>query len=133
MSIWSDMQDRGEGVSFKKEDVITKNNLEQKLRLAIIHFAYEKKLKRGQTVPEIREAWGTKKMEIVDSIPHGGSCPPKDVGYTTYFDLEKRGWRVFWNASVVKIEQRYYTMDEIDKLFPDGNVCPVGLPDNSDV
>ena len=134
MSIWSDMQERGTGEAFKAEDVITKDNIEEKLRHGIIHFVYRKKPKKYQTVGDEREAWGTKVMTIVDHIPHGGDCPPKRAGYTIYFDLEKRGWRAFWDASLLKVEQRYYTPEDMERLFPDGEVFATGkFPDNSDV
>jgi len=126
------MQDRGEGITLRKEDEITKDNIEEKLRNGIIHFTYRKKPKKYQKVGDEREAWGTKKMDIVDSIPHGGDCPPKTAGYTIYFDLEKRGWRAFWSDSLLKVEQRYYTPEDMDRLFPDGNVFATGdFPENS--
>ena len=99
MSIWSDMQERGTGEAFKAEDMITKDNIEEKLRNGIIHFSYRKKPKKYQTVGDEREAW-----------------------------------RAFWSNSLLKVEQRYYTPEDMERLFPDGEVFATGkFPDNSDV
>lgn len=117
MSIWSDIQDRSEGV-VRKEDF----DIDSILPKGVVHFKFKKKLPRGVTdesKAKIREAWGTKKMEIVDKIPHGGSCPPKDAGYTIYFDLEKSDWRAFRNDRLVYVEDKIYSEDEFfEKIYP---------------
>ena len=90
MSIWSDIQDRSEG-TVRKEDF----DIDSMLPKGVVHFKFKKKLPKGVTdesKAKIREAWGTKKMDIVDKVPHGGDCPPKRAGYTIYFDMEKGEW-----------------------------------------
>ena len=117
MSIWSDIQDRSEGI-VRKEDF----DIHLMLPKGIVHFKYKKKLPKGVTDESravIREAWGTKKMDIVDKIPHGGDCPPKKLGYTIYFDMEKGDWRAFRNDRVVYIEDKIYSEDEFFKeIYP---------------
>lgn len=117
MSIWSDIQDRSEGV-VRKEDF----DIDHMLPKGVVHFKFKKKLPRGVTdesKAKIREAWGTKKMEIVDKIPHGGSCPPKDAGYTIYFDLERGDWRAFRNDRLVYVDSKIYSEDEFfEKIYP---------------
>ena len=117
MSIWSDIQDRSEGV-IRKEDF----DIDSMLPKGVVHFKFKKKLPRGVTdesKAKIREAWGTKKMAIIDKIPHGGSCPPKDAGYTIYFDLERGDWRAFRNDRLVYIEDKIYSEDEFfEKIYP---------------
>ena len=117
MSIWSDIEDRSEGV-VRKEDF----DIDSMLPKGVVHFKFKKKLPRGVTdesKAKIREAWGTKKMAIVDKIPHGGSCPPKDAGYTIYFDLERGDWRAFRNDRLVYVDSKIYSDDEFfEKIYP---------------
>ena len=117
MSIWSEIEDRSEG-TVRKEDF----DIDSMLPKGIVHFKFKKKLPKGVTdesKAKIREAWGTKKMEIVDKIPHGGSCPPKDAGYTIYFDLERGDWRAFRNDRLVYVEDKIYSEDEFfEKIYP---------------
>jgi hypothetical protein len=117
MSIWSDIQDISEG-TVRKEDF----DIDSMLPKGIVHFKFKKKLPKGETdesKAKIREAWGTKKMTIVSKIPHGGSCPPKDAGYTIYFDLERGDWRAFRNDRLVSVEDKIYSDDEFfDKIYP---------------
>ena len=117
MSIWSDIQDRSEG-TVRKEDF----NIDTMLPKGIVHFKFKKKLPKGETdesKAKIREAWGTKKMEIVDKIPHGRSCPPKDAGYTIYFDLEKGDWRAFRNDRLVYVDSKIYSEDDFfENIYP---------------
>ena len=55
MSIWSDMQDRSEGASFRAEElydfkdpsVISPAKLQEMLKTGIVHFQYRKKPKKG--------------------------------------------------------------------------------------
>ena len=117
MSIWSDIQDRSEGI-VRKEDF----DINLMFPKGIVHFKYKKKLPKGVTdesKAKIREAWGTKKMDIVDKVPHGGDCPPKRAGYTIYFDMEKGDWRAFLNDRIVYIENRIYSDDEFfNNIYP---------------
>ena len=117
MSIWSDIQDRSEG-TVRKEDF----DIDSMLPKGVVHFKFKKKLPKGVTdesKAKIREAWGTKKMDIVDKVPHGGDCPPKKLGYTIYFDMEKGDWRAFLNDRIVYIEDKIYSEDEFfEKLYP---------------
>lgn len=117
MSIWSDIQDRSEG-AVRKEDF----DIDSMLPKGVVHFKFKKKLPKGVTdesKAKIREAWGTKKMDIVDKVPHGGDCPPKKLGYTIYFDMEKGDWRAFRNDRVVYIEDKIYSEDEFFKdIYP---------------
>ena len=117
MSIWSDIQDRSEG-TVRKEDF----DIDSMLPKGVVHFKFKKKLPKGVTdesKAKIREAWGTKKMDIVDKVPHGGDCPPKRAGYTIYFDMEKGDWRAFLNDRIVYIEDKIYSEDEFfEKIYP---------------
>ena len=117
MSIWSDIQDRSEG-SVRKEDF----DIDSMLPKGVVHFKFKKKLPKGVTdesKAKIREAWGTKKMDIVDKVPHGGDCPPKKLGYTIYFDMEKGDWRAFLNNRLIYIEDKIYSEDEFfEKIYP---------------
>ncbi len=117
MSIWSDIQDRSDG-TVRKEDF----DIDSMLPKGVVHFKFKKKLPKGVTdesKAKIREAWGTKKMDIVDKIPHGGDCPPKRAGYTIYFDMEKGDWRAFRNDRIVYIEDKIYSEDEFfEKIYP---------------
>lgn len=117
MSIWSDIQDRSDG-TVRKEDF----DIDSMLPKGVVHFKFKKKLPKGVTdesKAKIREAWGTKKMDIVDKVPHGGDCPPKKLGYTIYFDMEKGDWRAFLNNRIVYIEDKIYSEDEFFKdIYP---------------
>ena len=117
MSIWSDIQDRSDG-TVGKEDF----DIDSMLPKGVVHFKFKKKLPKGVTdesKAKIREAWGTKKMDIVDKVPHGGDCPPKRAGYTIYFDMEKGDWRAFLNDRIVYIEDKIYSEDEFfEKIYP---------------
>lgn len=117
MSLWSDMQRRAEGAEIRKEDevyvdtsVITPHDMNEMMGKGIVHFKYLKK--NG----EEREDWGTKFMELVDSVPNGGECPPKRVGYTTYFDVEKMGWRVFLSTRITGICKHIYNEEQFRKI-----------------
>ena len=111
------MQDRSEGV-VRKEDF----NIDSMLPKGIVHFKFKKKLPKGVTDESravIREAWGTKKMDIIDKVPHGGECPPKRAGYTIYFDMEKGDWRAFLDSRLVFIDSKIYSEDEFFKdIYP---------------
>ena len=117
MSIWSDIQDRSDG-TVRKEDF----DIDSMLPKGVVHFKFKKKLPKGVTdesKAKIREAWGTKKMDIVDKVPHGGDCPPKRAGYTIYFDMEKGDWRAFLNDRIVYVEDKIYSEDEFfEKIYP---------------
>ena len=117
MSLWSEIQDRSVG-EVRKEDF----DINLMFPKGIVHFKYKKKLPKGVTdesKAKIREAWGTKKMDIVDKVPHGGDCPPKRAGYTIYFDMEKGDWRAFLNDRIVYIEDRIYSDDEFfNNIYP---------------
>ena len=128
MSIWSDIEDRGEGTSvrvkemydFKDPSVISPAKLQEMLKTGIVHFQYRKKPKKGQPEDsgEIRDAWGTKQMTIVSKIPYGGDCPPKRVGYSIYFDLEKEDWRAFADWRLIGVCPKILTQDEFNKILP---------------
>ena len=128
MSIWSDIEDRSEGTSvrakemydFKDPSVISPAKLQEMLKTGIVHFQYRKKPKKGQPEDsgEIRDAWGTKQMTIVSKIPYGGDCPPKRVGYSIYFDLEKEDWRAFAEWRLIGVCPKILTQDEFDKILP---------------
>ena len=128
MSIWSDIEDRSEGASvrakemydFKDPSVISPAKLQEMLRTGIVHFQYRKKPKKGQPEDsgEIRDAWGTKQMTIVSKIPYGGECPPKRVGYSIYFDLEKEDWRAFADWRLIGVCPKILTQYEFNKILP---------------
>ena len=119
MSIWSDIEDKSSGDVVRAEDF----KIDIMLKKGIVHFKYKKKdkVKNGVVIKEgeVRDAWGTKKMDVISHIPHGGECPPKRVGYTTYFDVEKGDWRVFWEDNIIYIEKKIYTEEEFrTKIYP---------------
>ena len=128
MSIWSDIEDRSEGTSvrakeiydFKDPSVISPAKLQEMLKTGVVHFQYRKKPKKGQAEDsgEIRDAWGTKQMTIVSKIPYGGDCPPKRVGYSIYFDLEKEDWRAFADWRLIGVCPKILTQDEFNKILP---------------
>ena len=128
MSIWSGIEDRSEGTSvrakeiydFKDPSVISPAKLQEMLKTGIVHFQYRKKPKKGQPEDsgEIRDAWGTKQMTIVSKIPYGGDCPPKRVGYSIYFDLEKEDWRAFAEWRLIGVCPKILTQDEFNKILP---------------
>lgn len=123
MSIWTDIHKRSNG-EFRKEDAyifqdIDPKDLAKMFTKGIVHFKYRKKAKKGQPWDsgEEREAWGTKKMDIVDKIPHGGGCPAKEAGYTVYFDVEKADWRAFRDEFVLGVCPHIFTTEEIDDFI----------------
>lgn len=124
MSALGDMMKRGsdeeeriedKSIFLEVADGFKLSTLENMMKDGIVHFQYRKKPKKGQTVGEIRDAWGTKKMSVVSKIPHGGDCPPKRVGYTIYFDVEKADWRAFWGGNVIGAWDKVYTEEEFHK------------------
>lgn len=129
MSVWGDIRKIGLGVETKKEDKVefitpeglSAAELENMLKKGIVHFIFKKKPRKGQ--PEdsgaTREAWGTKHMDIVEKIPHGGSCPPKEAGYTIYFDLEKADWRAYRDDRLVGTWDHIYSPEEFDRVYSD--------------
>lgn len=131
MSIWSDIQDKSSGETFRKEDLImdekvTAEELEKMLKQGIVHFEYRKKdktRKDGTIIKEglPREAWGTRMMDMnCVGMPHGGTCIPKEVGYIVYWDLKAEDWRVFWPTRLLGVCHKIFTEEEFNKLFPDG-------------
>ena len=89
------------------------------MKRGIVHFQYRKKPKKGKTIGEIRDAWGTKLMttiEVVSKTPGGGDCPPKNAGYTVYFDMEKNDWRAFHDLALTTMYTHVYTLDEYNTL-----------------
>ena len=126
MSIWTDLQDRSSGKVLKKEDNIfkgsediTPDELVKMLKQGIVHFIYKKKAKKGQPADsgETREAWGTKQMDVIDKVPHGGSIPAKRYGYITYFDLTVGDWRVFREDRILGVWDNIYTQEEFEKIY----------------
>lgn len=127
MSSWKDIRSKSLGLEEKKfittDDMSIEDmakEISRLMKLGIVHFIYKKKDKKTKTGTVIkgeeREAWGTKFMEIVDHVPHGGECPPKAVGYTTYFDCEKAGWRVYWDGRLIGYYDEVYTYSEFERL-----------------
>jgi len=123
MSLWSDLQNKSMGKSIRKEDrqfleadQLDETELESMLKKGIVHFQYRKKPAKGK--PEdsgvIRDAWGTRQMDVVNKVPHGGECEPKKVGYIVYFDLDKGDWRVFWPTRLVGTWKKIYTYEEYE-------------------
>lgn len=123
MSIWGDINRRSQG-SFRKEDIyefqeIDPDRLAEMMKKGIVHFKYRKKAKKGQPWDsgEEREAWGTKKMDVISKIPHGGDCPPKNAGYTIYFDLEKEDWRAFNDALLLGVCPHIFSESEFNRIL----------------
>lgn len=125
MSIWSDIRKQGIGTDIKEEDLqnfdseVTPAKLQEMLKQGIVHFQYRKKPSKGQ--PEgsgvLRNAWGTKRMEVVSKIPHGGDCPPKRAGYSIYFDLEKDDWRAFSDSRLEGVCKKIFTEEEFAMVY----------------
>lgn len=130
MSVWSDIHKKSNG-EFRKEDLneffgpdrISPEDLHDMMKQGIVHFKYRKKAKKGQPQDsgDERDAWGTKKGEIVSKIPHGGTCPPKEAGYTIYFDLEKSDWRAFSDIRLLGVCPKIFSLEEFDRLH-DNNI-----------
>ena len=125
MSIWSDMHKKSNG-EFRREDAfifreITPEELASMLTKGIVHFKYRKKAKKGQPWDSgvEREAWGTKNMSVVSKIPHGGYCPPKQAGYSIYFDVEKADWRAFSDTLLLGVCPHIFTEEEYTKFIDD--------------
>lgn len=122
MGMWGDVIDKSAGrtvrleqyIEFMDMSKITPEELEGMMRSGIVHFQYRKKPKKNQPegTGEIRDAWGTKKKDIITLVPHGGECPPKEVGYTVYFDVEKGDWRVFLSDRLIGVWDRVYDTEE---------------------
>jgi hypothetical protein len=108
-----------EKIPFFTPEGLSAGKLDDMLKKGIVHFIYKKKPKKGQPEEsgETREAWGTRFMDVVDKIPHGGDCPPKNVGYTVYFDIEKGDWRVFSEERLVGVWDHIYSSDEFEKEY----------------
>ena len=125
MSIWADIRKQGNGTDIKEEDIntfddtITPTRLQEMLKQGIVHFQYRKKPAKGQ--PEgsgsLRDAWGTKKMDVVSKVPHGGECPPKRAGYSIYFDLEKEDWRAFTDGRLEGVCKKIFTEEEFAGIY----------------
>lgn len=90
------MKRRIEGQLRKEEtfnrlyDDVTIEEFTKMLEEGVVRFQYLKK--DGKT---LRDAIGTKYRDYIIKGSHGGDCPPKRVGYMTYFDCEVENWRVF--------------------------------------
>lgn len=125
MSVWSDIRKQGNGTDIKEEDLYLFDNtispirLQEMLKQGIVHFQYRKKPAKGQ--PEdsgsLRDAWGTKKMDVVSKVPHGGDCPPKRAGYSIYFDLEKEDWRAFADSRLEGVYDKIFTEEEFATIY----------------
>jgi len=120
MSLWAELEDRSSGDVIRKEDL---KDFMDMLKSGIVHFTYQKKdiYKKGKLFKEgeFRDAWGTKNLGIATEAPNGGVCHPKEVGYTTYFDMEKGKWRVFWEDRVINFDKKIYTEEEFMKnIYP---------------
>lgn len=108
MSVWSEIYKRGSGQEIRTEDL----DLNNMLKKGIVHFQYKKKPSKKYPNGEIRDAWGTKRSDIITVIPHNGDCPPKSAGYTPYFDVEKQDWRNFMENRIIKIFPHIYISEE---------------------
>ena len=124
MSIWGDINRRSQGNQIKKEDIydyqeIDPDQLAEMMKIGIVHFKYRKKAKKGQPWDsgEEREAWGTKKMAIIDNIPHGGDCPAKGAGFVPYFDTEKADWRCYLPALVIGVCPHIFSENEFNRIW----------------
>lgn len=122
MSIWNDIINESVGTEPEFVEIgsrITPEDLDRMLKNGVVHFVFRKKAKKGQPEEsgEIRDAWGTRKGTIITRIPHGGECPPKNVGYTVYFDIEKDDWRVFRSDRLIGIYDKVYDDSEFAKAY----------------
>lgn len=128
MSVWSDMHKKSNG-EFRREDAFTfqeisPEELAKMFTKGIVHFKYRKKAGKGQPVDSgpVREAWGTKNMSVVSKIPHGGYCPPKQAGYTIYFDVEKGDWRAFKDMLLIGVCPHIFTEEEYNDINPENTL-----------
>ena len=122
------------GIKFLTSDKISPKKLEQMMKSGIVHFQYKKKPKKGQPEDsgEIRDAWGTRLQKVISKIPHGGDCPPRDAGYTMYFDLEKDDWRAFLDSRLVGVWNNVYeTIPEFEKAYTEFKKEEVKAEDES--
>jgi len=127
MSVWADIHKRSSG-EIRKEDlytfqdpsVIDAEQLRKMLNSGIVHFQFRKKAKKGQPWDsgEVRDAWGTRLNDVITKIPHGGYCPPKEAGYSIYFDLEKADWRAFSDNLLLGVCPKVFTQEEFNDLYP---------------
>lgn len=76
---------------------VTPNELHEMLKNGIVRFQYKKK---GNV---IREAVGTLKADFFTKMPSGGTCHPKEAGYTIYFDVEKDDFRCFAEDKLIGV------------------------------
>lgn len=137
MSIWGSIRDKSMGTTRRLErtgDYITTDkmdveemvkNIQEMMKNGIVHFVYQKKdvyTKGGKFVRkgDIRDAWGTKKMDIIDKLPHGGDSEPKKVGYINYYDVNPpKGdpdWRCYWPDSVIGYYDDIFSYEEFERL-----------------
>lgn len=76
---------------------VTAKELVDMLHNGEVRFEY---LKNDGTV---REARGTMKKEVVESRLKGGKSTVKGAGYTTYYDLDKDGFRCFAESRLIGV------------------------------
>ena len=126
MSLWADGHKKNIGLEGRREDEIFSTEVDEKVLLdlmkdGVVHFIYQKKDRKnrqGEIIKEgdLREAWGTKNSAIANKV-FGGPCPPKEVGYTTYFDMEKESWRVFLSTRLKAIWKEVIEPDDFRNNF----------------
>ena len=78
-----------------------KNNLRKRLKLSVVKFSYTKK--NGET----RYATGTNNLELLSIVFGMDINTLKDerdrCGITTYYDVEKGGWRCLRDENLLEI------------------------------
>jgi hypothetical protein len=76
---------------------VTPAQLHDMLCKGTVKFQYTKK------DGTVREALGTLNPKMVTVKPAGGRNIAKEAGYTTYFDVEKSGWRCFHDSKLLGV------------------------------
>jgi len=76
---------------------VTNEELRQMMKEGKVTFQYKKK------DGSIRQATGTLKPELIEKKSQGGPCYPKEAGYSVYWDMDKRWYRVYAESQLVGV------------------------------
>lgn len=76
---------------------VNPSELRSMMKSGTVKFQFKKKS------GEIRTAVGTLNDSLITKKTYGGVCPPKEVGYSVYFDVEKDDFRVYNEANLIGV------------------------------